>query len=52
LKGYKRYRLTDNGLSPLALPGMDGGEHAATGLEHKEDGSPSYDPDNHKAMTA
>ena len=52
LKGYKRYRLTDNGLSPLAEPGMDGGEHAATGLEHKEDGSPSYDPDNHKAMTA
>ena len=52
LKGYKRYRLTDNGLSPLAEPGMDGGEHAATGLEHKEDGSPSYDPDNHRAMTA
>lgn len=52
LKGYKRYRLTDNGVSPMALPGMDGGEHAATGLEHKEDGSPSYDPDNHKAMTA
>ncbi len=52
LKGYKRYRLTDNGVSPLALPGMDGGEHAATGLEHREDGSPSYDPDNHRAMTA
>jgi 2-oxoglutarate ferredoxin oxidoreductase subunit alpha len=52
LKGYKRYRLTDNGVSPFAVPGMDGGEHAATGLEHREDGSPSYDPDNHRAMTA
>lgn len=52
LKGYKRYRLTDNGVSPMAVPGMDGGEHAATGLEHREDGSPSYDPDNHRAMTA
>ncbi|MBM2838254.1 MAG: 2-oxoacid:acceptor oxidoreductase subunit alpha [Deltaproteobacteria bacterium] len=52
LKGYKRYRLTDNGVSPLAVPGMEGGEHAATGLEHREDGSPSYDPDNHIAMTA
>lgn len=52
LKGYKRYRLTDNGVSPMAIPGMEGGEHAATGIEHREDGSPSYEPDNHRVMTA
>jgi len=52
LKGYKRYRLTDNGVSPMAIPGMEGGEHAATGIEHREDGSPSYEPDTHSVMTA
>ncbi len=51
LKGYKRYRLTDSGVSPMAIPGMEGGEHAATGIEHREDGSPSYEPDNHRVMT-
>lgn len=51
LKGYKRYRLTDNGVSPMAIPGMEGGEHAATGIEHREDSSPSYEPDNHRIMT-
>lgn len=51
LKGYKRYRLTDNGVSPMAIPGMEGGEHAATGIEHREDGSPSYEPDNHRVMS-
>lgn len=51
LKGYNRYRITDSGVSPMAIPGMEGGEHAATGLEHKEDGSPSYEPENHRAMT-
>lgn len=52
LKNYKRYMLTENGISPMAIPGMEGGEHAATGLEHKEDGSPSYEPEIHRTMTA
>lgn len=51
LKDYKRYRITDSGVSPMAVPGMEGGEHAATGLEHGEDGAPSYEPDNHLTMT-
>lgn len=51
IKNYKRYRITDSGVSPMSVPGMEGGEHAATGLEHREDASPSYDPDNHIIMT-
>lgn len=51
LKDYKRYRLTDSGISPMAVPGMEGGEYAATGLEHTEDCAPSYGPDNHRMMT-
>src|SRR3990172_2341441 len=38
LKDYRRYRITDSGVSPMAVPGVEGGEHAATGLEHREDG--------------
>lgn len=51
LKNYRRYRISDSGVSPMAIPGMEGGEHAATGLEHKEDCSPSYEPENHRIMT-
>lgn len=36
----------------MAVPGMEGGEHAATGLEHREDGSPCYEPENHRVMSA
>lgn len=50
-KDYKRYRITTSGVSPMAIPGIEGGEHAATGLEHQEDGSPSYEPENHRLMT-
>ncbi|MCB2184916.1 MAG: 2-oxoacid:acceptor oxidoreductase subunit alpha [Deltaproteobacteria bacterium] len=50
-KGYLRYRLTESGISPRALPGMEGFEYAATGLEHSERGNPEYAPDNHMAMS-
>ena len=48
---YKRYLLTDSGISPRALPGMEGFIFAATGLEHTESGAPNYGPDIHTAMT-
>jgi 2-oxoglutarate ferredoxin oxidoreductase subunit alpha len=51
LKGYKRYRITETGITPMSIPGMEGGEYAATGLEHWEDGSPSYEPENHRVMS-
>lgn len=49
---YKRYLLTDDGISPMAAPGTAGGMHIATGLEHDEAGEPNYSPANHEAMQA
>jgi 2-oxoglutarate ferredoxin oxidoreductase subunit alpha len=49
---YKRYLLTDDGISPMADPGTPGGMHVATGLEHTETGQPSYTSANHETMQA
>jgi 2-oxoglutarate ferredoxin oxidoreductase subunit alpha len=49
--GYKRYALTESGISPMAVPGQDGGQYVATGLEHNESGRPRSDPNNHRQMT-
>jgi len=49
---YRRYALTDDGISPMADPGTPGGMHIATGLEHNEAGLPSYSSANHEAMQA
>ena len=37
---YKRYKITPNFISPMALPGMEGFEWRATGLTHNEKGDP------------
>ena len=49
LKEYKRFKLTENGVSPMAIPGSDG-VYAATGLEHTERGAPNFTPQNHMTM--
>ena len=49
---YRRYALTEDGISPMADPGTPGGIHIATGLEHNEAGMPSYSSANHEAMQA
>ena len=49
---YRRYALTESGISPMADPGTHGGMHIATGLEHNESGLPSYAAANHEAMQA
>jgi len=49
---YKRYALTDDGISPMADPGTHGATHIATGLEHNELGLPNYTSANHEAMQA
>jgi 2-oxoglutarate ferredoxin oxidoreductase subunit alpha len=36
--GYKRYRLTDDGISPRAVPGTAGFEHVVATDDHDEDG--------------
>lgn len=52
LKLYQRYKLTPNGVSPMSIPGMPGGQYTATGLEHNETGAPHMTPATHKKMTA
>jgi 2-oxoglutarate/2-oxoacid ferredoxin oxidoreductase subunit alpha len=47
---YLRYKLTESGVSPRAIPGMKGMSHVATGLEHAEDCKPAYDPVTRRAM--
>lgn len=49
--GYERYALTEDGVSPMAIPGMRGGHYVAEGLEHDERGAPNYSPEMHRAMT-
>ncbi len=51
LKDYKRYRFTENGISPRAIPGTPDGMFFATGLEHDENGRPNYTDKGHLAMT-
>ncbi len=49
--GYKRYQLTESGVSPMAIPGTEGGQYVSTGLEHNEAGRPRSDANNHREMT-
>lgn len=48
---YERFENTESGISPRALPGMEGYIFAATGLEHTEKGLPDYTADNHMMMS-
>jgi 2-oxoglutarate ferredoxin oxidoreductase subunit alpha len=47
---YRRYRLTESGVSPMAVPGFDPMPFTATGLEHDEYGAPNYTPEMHTAQ--
>jgi 2-oxoglutarate/2-oxoacid ferredoxin oxidoreductase subunit alpha len=49
---YRRYEVTDSGISPRSVPGMEGYKFAASGLEHVETGAPDYSPENHMKMSA
>lgn len=49
---YRRYRQTEDGLSPMAIPGMPGGMYVADSLEHDEYGHPNQQPLNHEQMMA
>ncbi len=48
--GYKRFRFTENGLSPRSVPGMRGGVFWNTGDEHDEKGHISEEPNNRIKM--
>ncbi|HEB79029.1 MAG TPA: hypothetical protein ENI79_00950, partial [Rhodospirillales bacterium] len=47
VKNYHRYQLTETGVSPMAIPGVPGGEYVAEGLEHTQDGTPSAQAERH-----
>ncbi len=47
---YKRYALTDSGISPMAIPGVRGITYTADGLEHSERGTPSSQATDHLAQ--
>ncbi|MFZ2493613.1 MAG: 2-oxoacid:acceptor oxidoreductase subunit alpha [Thermoanaerobaculia bacterium] len=49
---YRRYKVTDSGSSPMAVPGMRGGEYQTNGLEHDELGRPSSMYTTHATMNA
>jgi 2-oxoglutarate/2-oxoacid ferredoxin oxidoreductase subunit alpha len=49
--GYMRYQNTESGVSPMSIPGQEGGAYVSTGLEHNEYGAPRYDPVSHTSMT-
>jgi len=38
---YRRYAMTDDGVSPMSVPGIAGGMYQTNGLEHDEEGRPS-----------
>lgn len=48
---YLRFEPTATGVTPVAIPGMKGGEHVVSGLEQSEEGRPRYDGETHARMT-
>jgi 2-oxoglutarate/2-oxoacid ferredoxin oxidoreductase subunit alpha len=45
---YRRYRNTESGVSPMAIPGTPGVVYTADGLEHSEGGIPSSQARDHR----
>ncbi len=50
LEGYERFKMTADGVSPMAIPGMRGGAYVAAGIEHDELGDPTSSGDVHERM--
>jgi len=49
---YRRYALTESGISPMTVPGTPGGQYTADGLEHDPRGRPSSRAEDHAAQLA
>ncbi len=47
---YQRYRVTDSGVSPMAIPGTPSVMYVADGLEHNESGKPSSAAADHQTQ--
>ncbi len=50
LEDYARFRMTDDGISPISQPGMLGGNYQGAGIEHNERGNPTVNGKIHAAM--
>jgi 2-oxoglutarate ferredoxin oxidoreductase subunit alpha len=48
--GYRRYAVTESGISPRNVPGIPGGIFKMSGSEHDEAGMITTDPPKRKAM--
>lgn len=47
---YKRFAFTDDGVSPRAIPGVEGGMHLAAGSEHNDAGVITENAENRARM--
>jgi 2-oxoglutarate ferredoxin oxidoreductase subunit alpha len=50
LADYTRFRMSENGVSPISHPGMKGGNYQGAGIEHNEKGNPTANGKIHQAM--
>ncbi|MBI4558520.1 MAG: 2-oxoacid:acceptor oxidoreductase subunit alpha [Candidatus Hydrogenedentes bacterium] len=48
---YERFKITEDGVSPLLIPGEEGGFYTITGLEHTPSGNPNFESNVHSMMT-
>lgn len=48
---FKRFEITEDGLSNRTIPGMKNGMFLSTGLEHNEEGKPAEAPSMHVMQT-
>jgi len=49
--GFERYAYTEDGISPMSVPGMRGGSYLCSGLEHDSFGAPVSGVGGHVKMT-
>ncbi len=47
-EAYNRYAITADGVSPMAIPGTNGGQYTADGLTHSIRGTPSSKESDHQ----
>ena len=48
---FRRFEITEDGISPRTIPGMKNGMFLSTGLEHNEEGKPAEAPTMHVNQT-
>jgi len=50
LKDYRRYKITQSGVSPMTWPGVEGGTYPASGIAHGEEGFPTSQYEMNRLM--